>query len=67
MTKDSCHREEALRKLPVSDSLALRLYEAGFAPEAICKCLGIEPAALASQLRITEARLAALRGELFLH
>ena len=67
MTYDPTERAEALRNLPVTYSLALRLHDAGFAPEAICECIGIEPVALASHLRVAEAQLAAARGDLFLH
>ncbi|MGW2666163.1 hypothetical protein ACWCW7_34855 [Nocardia tengchongensis] len=57
-------REAALRRLPTSYSLALRLREAGVEPDLICEYLGIEPVALAPLLDIAEAKLAyALRPD----
>jgi hypothetical protein len=55
-------REQALRSLPLPYSLALRLRDAGVAPEVICEYVGVEEASLAGVLRIAEAKLAAVRG-----
>jgi hypothetical protein len=52
-------REQALRKLPLPYSLALRLRDAGVAPEVICEYVGIEEAALQGVYRIAEAKLRA--------
>jgi hypothetical protein len=52
-------REQALRKLPLSYSLALRLRDAGVAPEMICEYVGVEEAALPGLYRIAEAKLRA--------
>jgi hypothetical protein len=54
-------REQALRKLPLTYSLALRLRDAGVAPEAICEYVGVEEAALQGVYRIAEAKLLAAR------
>ena len=47
-------REQALRKLPLSYSLALRLRDAGVAPEMICEYVGVEEAALPGLYRIAD-------------
>jgi len=52
-------RETALRTLPLPYSLALRLRDAGVAPEVICEYVGVEDASLASIYRVAEAKLAA--------
>ena len=56
-------RAEALRRLPVAHSLALRLRDAGLSGELIAECLGIEPEALGPLLVVAEAKLAAILGE----
>jgi hypothetical protein len=52
-------RERALRELPLTYSLALRLREAGVDSEVVCEYVGVEQAALAGLYRIAEAKLAA--------
>jgi hypothetical protein len=54
-------REQALRKLPLPYSLALRLRDAGVSPDVICEYIGIEEAALHGVYRIAEAKLLAAR------
>lgn len=54
-------REEALRKLPLPYSLALRLRDAGVAREVICEYIGVENVALDGIYRIAEAKLIALQ------
>jgi hypothetical protein len=54
-------REQALRKLPLPYSLALRLRDARVAPEVICEYVGIEEAAMQGVYRIAEAKLLAAR------
>jgi hypothetical protein len=54
-------REQALRKWPLPYSLALRLRDAGVAPEVICEYVGIEEAAMQGVYRIAEAKLLAAR------
>jgi hypothetical protein len=51
-------REWALRQLPLTYSLALRLRDAGVAPEVVCEYVGVEEASLAGLYRIAEAKLA---------
>ncbi|SHU24026.1 Uncharacterised protein [Mycobacteroides abscessus subsp. abscessus] len=59
----STTREQALRRLPLSYSLALRLRDASVAPDVICEYVGVEPSALAGIYRIGEAKLAAAQHE----
>lgn len=55
-------REIALRRLPPSYSLALRLRRAGTPADVICEYLGLEPEALDALLRVAEDKLdAAMR------
>jgi hypothetical protein len=58
---DLSEREEALRKLPLPYSLALRLRDAGVAREVICEYVGVEDASLDGVYRIAEAKLMALQ------
>ena len=58
---DLSEREEALRKLPLPYSLALRLRDAGVARELICEYVGVEDASLDGIYRIAEAKLMALQ------
>jgi hypothetical protein len=58
MTESSA-REQALRKLPLPYSLALRLRDAGTAPAVVCEYVGVEEAALDGLYSIAEAKLAA--------
>jgi len=51
--------ENALRKLPLPYSLALRLREAGVAPEVVSEYVGVDEAALDGVYRIAEAKLSA--------
>lgn len=52
-------REDALRRLPLPYSLALRLRDAGVALEVVGEYLDVEEAALEGMLRIAEAKLVA--------
>lgn len=52
-------REQALRKLPLPYSLALRLREAGVADEMVSEYLGVDTEAVVGIYRIAEAKLAA--------
>jgi hypothetical protein len=56
--------ESALRKLPLPYSLALRLRDAGVAPEMVSEYLGVDEAALAGIYRIAEAKLSSVQGQL---
>jgi hypothetical protein len=51
--------ERALRKLPLPDSQALRLRDAGVAPEVVSEYVGVELQALEGVYRIAEAKLSA--------
>ena len=52
-------RRAALDRLPLPYSEALRLHDAGVADDVIAEILAIEPEALATLIRIAEAKLAA--------
>jgi hypothetical protein len=54
--------ESALRKLPLPYSLALRLRDAGVAPEIVSEYIGVDEAALDGVYRIAEAKLMSARG-----
>lgn len=57
-------RAEALRHLPGTYSLALRLRDAGLTNALIAECLTVEGEALDLLLQVAEAKLAAiLEGE----
>jgi hypothetical protein len=49
--------ESALRKLPLTYSLALRLRDADVAPEVVSEYIGVEVAALDGIYRLAEAKL----------
>jgi hypothetical protein len=59
MTDELSEREQALRRLPLPYSLALRLRDAGIDADVICQYVNVEQAALASLYRIAEAKLLA--------
>ena len=61
MANEPNEREQALRKLPLPYSLALRLRDAGVAPEVICEYVGIEEAAMQGVYRVAEAKLLSAR------
>lgn len=55
--------EEALRRLPLPYSLALRLRAAGVAPAVVCEYMGVDEDALDGIYRMAEAKLdAAVRS-----
>ena len=57
-------RVEAMRHLPGTYSLALRLRDAGLTNELIAECLAVVREALELLLQVAEAKLASvLRGE----
>jgi hypothetical protein len=51
--------ERALRGLPLPYSLALRLRDAGVAPEMVSEYIGVEETALEGVYRLAEAKLIA--------
>jgi hypothetical protein len=59
MADELSAREQALRRLPLPYSLALRLSDAGVADEVICQYVKVERAALDGLYRIAEAKLLA--------
>ena len=59
MDEQPSEHEQALRKLPLTYSLALRLRDAGVAPEVVCGYVGVEPAFVDGLYRIAEAELSA--------
>jgi hypothetical protein len=59
MAGERGEREQALRRLPLPYSLALRLRDAGVAADVICQHVNIERAALDGLYRIAEAKLVA--------
>ena len=59
MADELREREQALRRLPLPYSLALRLRDAGVAAEVICLYVNVEQAALDGFYRIAEAKLVA--------
>ncbi|MFN3006300.1 hypothetical protein [Mycolicibacterium wolinskyi] len=59
MTDRRDAREQALRVLPLPYSLALRLRDAGVAPEVVSEYLSVDESALDGFYRIAEAKLAA--------
>ena len=63
MADELTSHESALRKLPLPYSLALRLREAGVAPEVVSEYVGVEEDALDGVYRIAEAKLSAARTE----
>lgn len=64
VTARQLERIEAMRHLPDTYSLALRLRDAGLTNELIAECLAVEREALDLLLQVAEAKLAAiLRGE----
>ena len=56
---DEFRHEQALRRLPLAYSLALKLRDAGVAADVICQYVNVEQAALDGVYRIAEAKLTA--------
>ena len=57
MAHELSAREQSLRKLPLPYSLALRLRDAGVAPEVVCEYLDVEEDSLQGIYRVAEAKL----------
>jgi hypothetical protein len=55
-------REQALRRLPLPYSLALRLRDAGVAADVICQYVNTEQAALDGLYRMADAKLLAAQS-----
>ena len=63
MARELSARERALRSLPLPYSLALRLRDAGVAPEVVCEYLDVEQDSLAGIYRMAEAKLRRSSGQ----
>jgi len=61
MADELSDSEQALRRLPLPYSLALRLRDAGVDADVICQYTNVEPAALDGLYRIAEAKLHAVQ------
>ena len=59
MADEHSLREQALRRLPLPYSLALRLRDAGVAPEVVCEYVAVEKDSLDGVYRVAEAKLLA--------
>jgi hypothetical protein len=59
MSDEISPREQALRRLPLPYSLALRLRDAGVAADVICQYVNVDQAALDGFYRIAETKLVA--------
>ena len=59
MADELSESEQALRRLPLPYSLALRLRDAGIAADVICQYVNVERAALDGLYRIAEEKLLA--------
>ena len=56
-------RAEALRRLPLPYATALRMRDAGISDDVIAECVEIDRDALATFMRLAEAKLAAASEE----
>jgi hypothetical protein len=56
-------RAESLQRLPLPYAIALRLRDTGIADEVIADRVGVDLDALATFMRVAEAKLAAASGE----
>ena len=63
MADELSQREQALRRLPLPYSLALRLRDAGIAADVICQYVNVELAALDGLYRMAEAKFLAAQRE----
>lgn len=61
MADELTSHERALRRLPLPYPLALRLRDAGVAPEVVSEYVGVDEAALDGVYRIAEAKLCAAK------
>jgi hypothetical protein len=62
MADEPNQREQALRRLPLPYSLALRLRDAGISADVICQYVNVELAALDGLYRMAEAKLLAAQN-----
>ncbi len=59
VTDNRRRRDDALDRLPLPYSTALRLRDAGIDAELIAECVGVDRESLPALIRIAEAKLAA--------
>ena len=62
MDDEFSEREQAVRRLPLPYSLALRLRDAEVAAELVCEYVNVGQTSLPALYRIAEAKLAAARN-----
>jgi hypothetical protein len=62
MADELSQREQALRRLLLPYSLALRLRDAGIPADVICQYVNVEQAALDGLYRMAEAKLVAAQN-----
>jgi len=62
MADELSKREQALRRLSLPYSLALRLRDAGVAAEVICLYVNVDQAGLDGLYRMAEAKLVAVQN-----
>ena len=62
MANELSESEQALRRLPLPYSLALRLRDAGVSADVICQYVNVEQAALDGVYRMAEAKLIAAQN-----
>lgn len=63
MRDSNSRHSSALRRIPATHALALRLRAAGLSDELIADCLGIERVSVGPLLIVAQAKLAAALGE----
>ena len=62
MADELSQREQALRRLPLPYSLALRLRDAGISADVICQYVNVEQSALDCLYPMAEAKLLAAQN-----
>ncbi len=60
MASSRSRRDDALNRLPLPYSIALRLRDAGVADAVIAECVGVEPEGLQALMEIAQAKLMAV-------
>jgi hypothetical protein len=56
-------RDESLERLPLPYATALRLRDAGITDDVIAECVGVDPEALTTFMRVAEAKLTTAADE----
>ena len=65
MADDLTTRERALRTIPLPYSLALRLRDAGVAPDVVSEYIDVDECGLDSLYRVAEAKFVSARERIF--